>query len=135
RAVSLVEKYKTNMPSFAALSNEELDQVLSYLHTFETLPDTIPMVGLVDPIPDSIPDSGILLDIEYFAQLPASDQTAPLAKMTKMEPEANSGRLFVNDQRVGLYEIIAGKLNLYLPITELRSELVSKPGWATGIAS
>src|SRR5690606_28583002 len=53
----------------------------------------------------------------------------------KMEPEANSGRLFVNDQRVGLYEIIAGKLNLYLPITELRSELVSKPGWATGIAS
>lgn len=135
RAVGLVEKYKTNMPSFAGLSEEEVDAVLSYLHTFQILPDTIPMVGLENPILDSIPDSGIRLELEYFAQLPASDLKAPMAKMTKMEPERNSGRLFINDQRVGLYELINGKPNLYLPISELRPELVSKPGWATGMAS
>jgi len=135
RAVSLVEKYKTQMPSFAGLSDEELDAVLSYLHIFQTLPDTIPQVGLENPIPDSIPDSGIRLELEYFAQLPASDPKAPMAKMTKMEAEPNSGRLFVNDQRVGLYELVDGQPNLYLPITELKPNLVSKPGWATGLAS
>ncbi|PZX59915.1 cytochrome c [Algoriphagus ratkowskyi] len=135
RAVSLVEKYKTHMPSFAGLSEQELDDVLSYLHTFETLPDTIVLVGLKDPIPDSIADSGIYLEIEFFAQLPASDSKAPMAKMTKMEAERNSGRLFINDQRVGLYELINGNPNLYLPITELKPDLVSKPGWATGLAS
>lgn len=135
RALSLVEKYKTNMPSFAGLSEEELDDVLSYLHTFTMLPDTIQMVGLENPILDSIPDSGIRLELEYFAQLPASDPKAPLAKMTKMEPERNSGRLFINDQRVGLYELIEEKPKLYLPITELRPDLISKPGWATGMAS
>lgn len=135
RAVSLLEKYKTPMPSFAGLSEEEIDAVLSYLHTFEFLPDTIAMVGLKDPIPDSIPDSGIRLEIEYFTKLPASDTKAPMAKMTKMEAEPNSGRLFVNDQRVGLYELVDGQPNLYLPITELKPDLVSKPGWATGLAS
>ncbi|WP_192347596.1 PQQ-dependent sugar dehydrogenase [Algoriphagus sp. Y33] len=135
RAVSLVEKYKTHMPPFAGLSEDELDALLSYLHTYEALPDSVPVAGLEDPIPDSIPDSGIRLEIEYFAQLPASDQKAPLAKMTKMEAENNSGRLFINDQRVGLYELINGKPTLYLPIAELKPDLVSQPGWATGMAS
>ena len=135
RAVTLLEQYKAIMPPFESFTEKELDAVLSYLHTFAALPDTVPMVGLKDPIPDSIPDSGVRLAIEYFAQLPASDSKAPLAKMTKMEPERNSGRLFINDQRVGLYELIDGKPNLYLPITEYKSDLVSKPGWATGLAS
>ncbi|WP_425636550.1 PQQ-dependent sugar dehydrogenase [Algoriphagus yeomjeoni] len=135
RAVTLLEQYKAIMPPFENFTEKELDAVLSYLHTFAALPDTVPMVGLKDPIPDSIPDSGIRLEIEYFAQLPASDSKAPLAKMTKMETEPNSGRLFINDQRVGLYELIEGKPNLYLPATELLPDLVSNPGWATGMAS
>jgi len=135
RALSLVENYKTHMPSFSGFSEEELDAILSYLHTYEELPDTISLVGLDDPIPDSIPDSGIRLELEYFAQLPASDEKAPLAKLTKMEAESSSGRLFINDQRVGLYELINEKPQLYLPIADLRPALVSKPGWATGLAS
>ncbi|MEP0712556.1 MAG: PQQ-dependent sugar dehydrogenase, partial [Algoriphagus sp.] len=135
RAVSLVEKYKTTMPAYGGFSEQELNDILSYLHTFELLPDTVAQVGLKDPIPDSIPDSGIRLELEFFAQLPASDPKAPLAKMTKMEAERNSGRLFVNDQRVGLYELLGNKPNLYLPITEYKPDMVSKPGWATGMAS
>lgn len=135
RALNLVQIYKTHMPSFEGLAEEDLDALVSYIHTFTTLSDTIPLAGLEDPIPDSIPDSGIRLEIEYFAQLPASDSKEPLAKMTKMEAERNSGRLFINDQRVGLYELIDGKPNLYLPITVLRPDLVSSPGWATGMAS
>lgn len=135
RALNLVQIYKTHMPSFEGLGEEDLDALVSYIHTFTTLSDAIPLAGLEDPIPDSIPDSGIRLEIEYFAQLPASDSKEPLAKMTKMEAERNSGRLFINDQRVGLYQLIDGKPNLYLPIIVLRPDLVSSPGWATGMAS
>ncbi|SFU09797.1 Cytochrome c [Algoriphagus locisalis] len=135
RALQLLEKYKTYMPPFPGLEEPELDALLAYLHTYENLPDSIPPLGLEDPIPDTLSDSGIRLEIELYSQLPASDSAHPLAKMTKMETAPGTERLFVNDQRVGLYELVDNKPKLYLPIKELKPELVSKPGWATGMAS
>lgn len=135
RAVKLFEKYKTYMPAFPGLEEKDLDALLAYLHTYEALPDTLPQIGLVDPIPDSVPDSGIRIELELFSQLPASDTTPPLAKMTKMEAVPGSDRLFINDQRLGIYELVDKKPNLYLPINKLKPDLVSKPGWATGMAS
>jgi mono/diheme cytochrome c family protein len=135
RAVKLAEKFKTHMPSFDAFSEPELDALLSYLHTYQALPDSVSSVGLKDPISDSISDSGIRLEIEFFSQMPSSESKAPIAKMTKMIAETTSGRLFVNDQRIGLYEINGNEAQLFLPITEMRPNMVSSPGWATGMAS
>lgn len=135
RALKLVEKYKTQMPSYEGLSDKELDEILSYLHTYKTLPDSALLVGIKDPIPAGVTDSGIRLELEYFSQLPSSDSVVPLAKMTKMMAEPTSGRLFINDQRVGLYEIVGKTPQLYLPLTEMTPNLVSNPGWATGLAN
>jgi len=135
RAVALLEKYKTVMPAYAGLGEEKINSLLSYLHTFEmVVPDQDPDTP-VNLIEVAIPDSGIRLELELFAQLPATDTTPPLAKMTKMEPIPGSDRLMINDQRIGIYEIIDQKPQLYLNILELRPDLVSQPGWATGIAS
>jgi hypothetical protein len=41
----------------------------------------------------------------------------------------------INDQRVGLYELVNQKPQLYLPLLNLRPKMVSKPGWATGLGS
>lgn len=135
RALSLVEKYKAHMPPFAGLSEEELDALLAYLHTYQHLPDTLPQLGIEDPIPDTVPDSGIRIELELFTQLPASDTAHPSAKMTKMQAVPGTERLFINDQRIGLYELVDKKPNLYLPINTLKPDLVSSPGWATGMAS
>ncbi|SFA76297.1 PQQ-dependent sugar dehydrogenase [Algoriphagus aquimarinus] len=135
RAVKLFELYKTYMPPFPGIEEKDLDALLAYLHTYETLPDSLPQIGLENPIPDSVPDSGIRIELELYSQLPASDTAFPLAKMTKMEAIPGTERLFINDQRVGLYELIDSKPNVYLPISELKPDMVSKPGWATGMAS
>jgi hypothetical protein len=41
----------------------------------------------------------------------------------------------INDQRVGLYELVNQKPQLYLPLLNLRPKMVSQPGWATGLGS
>jgi mono/diheme cytochrome c family protein len=135
RALALLEKYRTQMPSYPQLQEGDLDALLSYLHTFSTAP--IPMSGdtTSNLIPEKIQDSGIRLELELFAQLPPSDSKPPLAKMTKMEPIPGTSRLIINDQRVGLYELVNQKPQLYLPLLKLRPLLVSQPGWATGLGS
>ncbi len=135
RAVELLAKYKSQMPGFPDLTEQDLEALLSYLHTFETLPIPISGDTTSNLIPEKIQDSGIRLELEFFAQLPASDPAPPLAKMTKMEPIPGSSRLMINDQRIGLYELVDQKPVLYLNLKEKRTDMVSKPGWATGVGS
>jgi mono/diheme cytochrome c family protein len=135
RALALLEKYRTQMPSYPQLQEGDLDALLSYLHTFSTAP--IPMSGdtTSNLIPEKVQDSGIRLELELFAQLPPSDSKPPLAKMTKMESIPGTSRLMINDQRVGLYELVNQKPQLYLNLVAERPLLVSQPGWATGLGS
>ncbi len=135
RALVLLEKYRTEMPGFAQLAEGDLDALLSYLHTFATAPIPISGDTTSNLIPAKIQDSGIRLDLEFFAQLPPSDSVFPYAKMTKMEPIPGSTRLMINDQRLGLYELADQKPQLYLPLLKLRPKMVSKPGWGTGLGS
>lgn len=135
RALEQLAKYKSQMPGFPDLTDQDIDALLSYMHTFETIPIPISGDTTSNLIPEKIQDSGIRLELEFFAQLPASDSIPALAKMTKMEPVAGSDRLFINDQRIGLYELIDQEANLYLNLKEARPDMVSKPGWATGVGS
>ena len=135
RAVELLAKYKTPMPGFPDLTEEDLDALLSYLHTFETLPIPISGDTTSNLIPEKIQDSGIRLELDFFAQLPASESAPPLAKMTKMEAIPGTQRLMINDQRIGLYELLDQNPVLYLNLKEKRPAMVSKPGWATGVGS
>ncbi|GMQ30151.1 PQQ-dependent sugar dehydrogenase [Algoriphagus confluentis] len=135
RALSVLAKYKSPMPAFPDFSDQDLDDLLSYLHTFETLPLEIVGDTTSNLIPERIQESGIRLEVEFFAQLPPTDSVSPLAKMTKMEAIPGTERLFINDQRIGLYEIENQIPRLYLNLLEYRPAMVSKPGWATGVGS
>lgn len=135
RASELYAKFKIPMPGFSQLKEEQLDAILSYLHTYETLPDTTAAVGLTDPIADSVSDSGIRLDLELVMQLPATDSVSPFAKITKLESEPVTGRTFLNDQRGILYELKGDKFHEYLPIRDLMPNILVKPGLATGLGS
>lgn len=135
RALALLEKFKSQMPGFSQLSDQNIEDVITYLHTFQTIPLQIVGDTTSNLIPEKVQDSGIRLELELFTQLPASDSVPPLAKMTKMEPVPGTQRLFINDQRIGLYEIEGQNPVLYLNLKEKRPDLVSKPGWATGLGS
>jgi glucose/arabinose dehydrogenase/cytochrome c551/c552 len=135
RALRLLAIYKTEMPANPNFSDSDLNSILSYLHTFESLPIEILGDTTSNLIPEKIQDSGIRLELEFFAQLPASDTTPALAKMTKMEPIPGTNRLMINDQRIGIYELINQKPQLYLDLKQQRPDMVSKPGWGTGLGS
>lgn len=135
RALRVLAKYKSPMPGFEDFTDQDLDDLLSYLHTFETLPLEIVGDTTSNLIPERIQDSGIRLEVEFFAQLPPTDSVSPLAKMTKMEAIPGTTRLFINDQRIGLYEIENQSPRLFLNLLENRPAMVSKPGWATGVGS
>jgi glucose/arabinose dehydrogenase/mono/diheme cytochrome c family protein len=135
RAAGLYEKFKTYMPGFGQLQEEELNAILSYLHTYESVPQVVTRTGLQNPIEDTIPDSGVRMDLEFVMQTPASDTLPPYAKITKLESEPVSGRTFLNDQRGVLYELKGNKYHEYLPIRELRPDILFKPGLATGLGS
>lgn len=135
RALSLASSFDGEMPAFSFLKEEEVASILSYLHTYESLP--LPTEGDTSSllIPEKVADSGLRLDLELFATLPPSASEVPLAKMTKMETIPGTQRLFINDQRIGLYEILQQKPLLYLSLLEKFPNLVSQPGWATGVGS
>lgn len=135
RALAILEKYRTEMPGFAQLAEADIDALLSYLHTFSTAPIPISGDTTSNLIPEKVQDSGIRLDLEFFAQLPASDSVFPHSKMTKMEPIPSTDRLMINDQRLGIYELVDENPQLYLPLLKLRPKMVSKPGWGTGLGS
>lgn len=135
RAIELLAKYKSQMPGFPDLTDHDIEALLSYMHTFETIPIPISGDTTSNLIPEKIQDSGIRLELEFFAQLPASDSVPALAKMTKMEPIPGTNRLMINDQRIGLYELVNQNPVLYLNLKDSRADMVSKPGWATGVGS
>lgn len=135
RALRLLALYKSEMPAYPDFSDSDINSILSYLHTYETAPIEILGDTTSNLIPEKIQDSGIRFELELFAQLPASDTTPALAKMTKMEPIPNTNRLMINDQRIGIYELVDQKPRLYLDLLQQKPDMVSKPGWATGVGS
>ncbi|EAZ81799.1 PQQ-dependent sugar dehydrogenase [Algoriphagus machipongonensis] len=136
RAKELYEKYKVYMPAFPTLKEEDINALLSYMHTYERAPVEVnDSEKLEDPIPEKISKSDLNLELEYFAQIPASDKASPLAKITKMECEPVSGRFFVQDQHGIMYEIRDSKPYEYFNLKSYFPDFVSKPGLATGFGS
>ena len=137
RAKALFEQFRVYMQGFPSLKGQELNSLLSYMHTFEKPQeesvDSIP--SLKNPIPDTIQSSGIVIDLEYVTQIPASQNESPTARINKIDCEKGSGRLFVHDLRGFLYELKDGKPSLYMSMKESKKDFIHKPGLGTGLGS
>ena len=137
RATALFEEYQLYMPDFPALSDTDLDLILSYLHTFERVPgvDRETRTVLSDPIKNTVGDSGIVAELELILQAPATQKKARLARINKLDCEPGSGRLFINDLRGILYEIEDGNIRNYLSVREHKKQFIDQPGLGTGFGS
>src|SRR5687767_2849960 len=71
RAQRLFEKYKTIMPSFSHYSDDELVDIIAFLNT-KKVPDSKKFKddpnALKDPIPEKIPFSNLVLNLEEVTQ-------------------------------------------------------------------
>lgn len=139
RATELFQTYKTYMPSFAHLSDEDINALLAYLNTY---PEKVEMQGtpdfgpaIEDPLPDTIPFSGQTIVLREFIKMPATAEKGPFARINKMMPLPGSDRIFMHDIRGTIYEITNGEPQAFLYVPDYFPEFRDSPGWATGVSS
>ncbi|HEY2349880.1 MAG TPA: PQQ-dependent sugar dehydrogenase, partial [Puia sp.] len=114
----------------------ELDQLIAFLHTQKEKqkPKDDPN-AIKNPIPDKIQASDIQVDLELFAQIPASSDKEPLTRISKMDWVNSIRSWFVLDQRGLLYKLKNQKAETWLDISKWKPAFINQPGLATGFGS
>ncbi len=138
RAVMLHTKYKTVMPSFSNYTDVQLNELVAFLNTRKA-PDPrkefVDPNALKNPIPDTIPMSDIVVNLELFTQIPASSDEKPSTRIAKLDAQPTTGELFVMDLRGKLYHMKGNEPEVYLDMNKEKPKFIHKPGLATGFGS
>jgi len=135
-AKKLVDRFHTLMPSFSALTESQINQLLSYLHAQPAHKKRkVDPLAITDPVPDKIPASSIVAGLELFAQMPATSSKQPLTRINKMDWVPAAKAYFVLDQRGMLYKLSNGKPVPWLDIAKWKPKFMNEPGLATGFGS
>ncbi|CCH54068.1 HHIP-like protein 2 [Fibrisoma limi BUZ 3] len=141
RAVRLFDEYKQAMPAFTTLSDGDVQAIMSYIRVNQkqkasAAADARLGAALLDPIPARIASSGLRLSLEEVITAPATAEKAPVARINKMLVLPGSpDRLFLEDLRGTLYEIVNDKLRVYMEMAKERPDFIHTPGHATGFGS
>ncbi len=138
RSQKLFARYKTLMPSFVHYSDDELNGIVAYLHK-QKAPDSIQSVGdlpeLKNPIPEPISLSDLVVGLDLVTQIPSSSTKGLQTRITKLDFQPNSKRLFMVDLRGKLYELRNNQPKVYMDMAKLKSKFIDNPGLATGFGS
>ena len=138
RAHQIFEKYKTIMPSFPSLSDEELHYIISFLST-KKAPDPkktkFDPNALTNPIPEPIAMSDLTIGLEVLTTIPASSSEGQLTRICKFDFRPDTKELFVVDLRGKLYKLQDRKPLVYLDMAQEKPKFIHKPGLATGFGS
>lgn len=137
RASHLHEQFKTIMPSFPHYSEEELDDLVAFLSTQKTpvRKSIFDPNALKDPIPDIIPLSDLVVEMEEVTQIPPSSDKGQLTRICKLDTRPGSNDLFIVDLRGRLYQLKNNQPVLYLDMVKEQPKFIENPGLATGFGS
>jgi glucose/arabinose dehydrogenase/mono/diheme cytochrome c family protein len=139
RALAMLERYSAVMPSFGHLPPEQIDNIISYMHTQKSTARRRPKIedpnALKDPITDSIRMSGLTVQLEYVAQIPASSEAQPFTRIAKLDYIPGSTDILVLDLRGKLFRINNGTPEVFMDMQQLRADFINTPGLATGFGS
>lgn len=140
RAVAQFEKFNVYMPSFAQLNDEQLENLLGFIHKFsegEKRNKSNRKGGLVDPIPEKIASASHQLVVEDFVTLPPSSPSAPDTRINTLRALSFDGkdRLFIGDLRGKLFEIVEGTPHTYLDMSAAIEHFIDRPGLGSGLGS
>lgn len=138
RAQELFAKYKQYMPPFSMLSDEDLEDILGFIHKFsmgEKRNKNNRPGGLINPVAEKIPSSGLSLQLEEYLTVPPSSEVTPVSRINQMEP-IPGGRVFLHDLRGKLFEVKKDKsLSVYLDAAKSLPQFIDNPGKGSGLAS
>lgn len=94
---------------------------------------------ITDPVPESPARSGITIELEAFATIPSSNNSAPRARINHLKPmplgDGALQTLVVNDLRGSLYIIVNGQVREYTDLDAVFPDFVDSPGLGTGFTS
>lgn len=130
----LYKKYKTMMPPFGHLPDEEINAIISFVHSQKSDP-VADVNDIKNPIPDSIATSDVVADLKLFTQIPASAKERPMTRIVKMDFEPASGELYLLDLRGKLYKLNNGRPTVYMDMATLKPKFIDKPGLNTGFGN
>jgi glucose/arabinose dehydrogenase/mono/diheme cytochrome c family protein len=140
RAGRMIKKYKVAMPSFATLTDEEMNGIIAFLNTHKK-PGLHSGKNngkeLSNPIPDSIRLSNLEVGVGLVTQIPPSSDSGklPLARITKFDFEPHSGNSFILDLRGKLYKLQNNKPLVYMDMAKLIPDFLHEFRLATGFGS
>lgn len=139
RSTMLFEKYKQYMPAFGMLSDQDMEDILGFIHKFsqgEKRSKNNRKGGLINPIPEKIPFSDLTIVLEEQLKVPGVDDLVPYTRINQMGYSPD-GRLFIHDIRGKLYEINEDKsLTTHFDLSKLLApSYIDNPGKGSGFAS
>jgi hypothetical protein len=121
------------MPSFTALTDLQIGQLLSYIHTQPAhKKKREDPLAIKDPVPEKIAASNIVAGLKLFAEMPATSSKEPFTRISKMEWAPVNKTCFILDQRGILYKLINEKPIAWLDISKWKPKFINEPGLATG---
>jgi glucose/arabinose dehydrogenase/mono/diheme cytochrome c family protein len=139
-AQQLSAKYKVVMPPFSTFTDNQVNDLLSFLVTRKKL--NIPLskdIGkeLTNPIPQPIQFSGLVADLQLVTQFPSTTTNGrtPLARITKLAAQPKTGDIFVVDLNGKLYKLEQNKPVVYMDMAKLMPNFINVSGYATGFGS
>lgn len=140
RAVRLLAEYKQMMPAFTMLSDADLDALVLYIDANQTRSAWAKRPGaegLKDPVPTKIATSRLTLQLETMTTAPVTATATPMARINKMAalPGPSGERVFVQELRGKLYELVGNDWRVAMDISQLRPNFIPQPGLATGFGS
>ena len=137
-AQKLFKEYKTLMPSFGYLPDEQVDALIAFISIQKKLQRKLVALDSNDiknPIPDSIKSSNLVVNLKFVTQIPPSSNDTPLTRITKLDYQPVTGDLYILDLNGKLYKLENGQPKVYMDIAALRSKFINQPGLATGFGS
>jgi len=137
-AQELYHEYKTAMPSFKTLNDSDINNIIAFLNTHhEKKIDDDTANTINDPVPQKILLSNLVVSIKPFVQIPASSDSdkKPLARITKLDYQPTTKKIFIIDLRGKLYELENNQPHVYLDISKYKPNFINEPGLATGFGS
>lgn len=139
RADSLFHQFKSIMPPFGHLQEGEMTALLAFLNTQHAVAGAKPKIrkGILNPYPEKIKHSGLLVNLVPVTQFPptAAQGNMPLTRITKLDFQPGSNKLFVNDLRGILYELKNNTPVVYLDIKKYFPHFTDGAGLGTGLGS
>lgn len=139
RSQKLFARYKTVMPAFSHFTEDEMTELLAYLHS-QKAPDTTRfgtggLIPVKDPIPQPIAQSDLVVGVALVTQTPQTADEGTRTRITKLSFIPGTDRLFIVDIRGKLYELRNGIPAEYMDMGRLKPNFIDKPGLATGFGS